>query len=142
MVATDRLALAHAFEDAGLPRDKAEAVAGTIMDAIHDNVATKGDLAELRTAMKSDLAELRMATKSDLGELRAATRSDLAELKSDFVELKSDLGLVEQRLEARIDLQGARIDLIEHRLLARLGALVVVVAGVLFALLRLWPPHP
>jgi hypothetical protein len=106
MVATDRLALAHAFEDAGLPRDKAEAVAGTIMDAIHDNVATKGDLAELRTAVKSDL------------------------------------GLVEQRLEARIDLHGARIDLIEHRLLARLGALVVVVAGVLFALLRLWPPQP
>ena len=120
MVATDRLALAHAFEDAGLPRDKAEAVAGTIMDAIHDNVATKGDLGELRTAVKSDLAEL----------------------KSDFAELKSDLGLVEQRLEARIDLQGARIDLIEHRLLTRLGALVVVVAGVLFALLRLWPPHP
>jgi hypothetical protein len=30
--------------------------------------------------------------------------------------------------------------LIEHRLLTRLGALIVVVAGALFAALRYWPP--
>ena len=33
---SDRLALAHAIEDAGIPRDKAQRVA--IFDAIHDNV--------------------------------------------------------------------------------------------------------
>jgi len=42
---TDRLTLAHVFEEAGFPREKAEAVASTILDAIHDNVATKTDLA-------------------------------------------------------------------------------------------------
>jgi hypothetical protein len=84
---SDRLALANAIEDAGIPRDKAQRVASVIFDAIHDNVATKADV--------------------------QAVRSDL----------------------------GARIDLAEHRLLTRLGGLVIVVGGALFAALHYWPPH-
>jgi hypothetical protein len=84
---SDRLALANAIEDAGIPRDKAQRVASVIFDAIHDNVATKADV--------------------------QAVRSDL----------------------------GARIDLVEHRLLTRLGGLVIVVGGALFAALHYWPPH-
>ena len=41
---SDRLALANAIEDAGIPRAKAERVASVIFDAIHDNVATKADV--------------------------------------------------------------------------------------------------
>jgi hypothetical protein len=41
---SDRLALANAIEDAGIPRDKAQRVASVIFDAIHDNVATKADV--------------------------------------------------------------------------------------------------
>jgi len=44
---SDRLALANAIEDAGIPRAKAERVASVIFDAIHDNVATKADLERL-----------------------------------------------------------------------------------------------
>jgi hypothetical protein len=84
---SDRLALANAIEDAGIPRDKVQRVASVIFDAIHDNVATKADV--------------------------QAVRSDL----------------------------GARIDLVEHRLLTRLGGLVIVVGGALFAALHYWPPH-
>jgi hypothetical protein len=36
---------------------------------------------------------------------------------------------------------GARIDLVEHRLLTWLGGLVIVVGGALFAALHYWPPH-
>jgi hypothetical protein len=79
---SDRLALANAIEDAGIPRDKAQRVASVIFDAIHDNVATKADVQAV----------------------------------------------------------GARIDLVEHRLLTRLGGLVVVAAGILFAALRYLPP--
>ena len=42
----------------------------------------------------------------------------------------ADLLALEQRLEARID-----------RVVVRLGSLVVVVTGVLFAALHYWPPH-
>ena len=41
---SDRLALANAIEDAGIERSKAERVASVIVDAIHDNVATKADV--------------------------------------------------------------------------------------------------
>ena len=41
---SDRLALANAIEDAGIPRAKAERVASVIIDAIHDHAATKADL--------------------------------------------------------------------------------------------------
>lgn len=45
---TDRLALAHVIEEAGIARDGAERVASAIFDAIHDNVATKQDIAAVR----------------------------------------------------------------------------------------------
>jgi hypothetical protein len=44
---SDRLALAHAFEDSGMPREKAEHVATTVYDAIRGEVVRKADLLEL-----------------------------------------------------------------------------------------------
>ena len=79
---TDRLALAHVIEDAGIERGKAERVASAIFDAISDNVATKQDIAAVRSALA----------------------------------------------------------LVEHRLLTRLGGLIVVGLTLLFAALHYWPP--
>ena len=103
---SDRLALANAIEDAGIPRDKAQRVASVIFDAIHDNVATK---------------------------------ADVAVVGADVRAVRSDLQTTEARLEASIQSARAEARLIEHRLLTRLGALIVVVAGALFAALRYWP---
>jgi hypothetical protein len=47
----------------------------------------------------------------------------------DNVTTKADIGQLE-----------ARIELVKHQLLTRLGGLIVVVAGLLFAALRVWPP--
>jgi hypothetical protein len=59
---SDRLALANAIEDAGIPRDKAQRVASVIFDAIHDNVATKADVqaseASLRSLVVSETSRL------------------------------------------------------------------------------------
>jgi hypothetical protein len=87
---TDRLTLTRAFEGAGFKSGDAERIATEIYDAIHDNVATKADV--------------------------AAVRADLREMKL--------------RLEKQID-----------RTVVRLGALVVIVVGLLFAALHYWPPH-
>ena len=87
---TDRLDLTNAFEAAGIERKAAEHLAAEIFDAIRENVATKADLAELRT----------------------------------------DLRETELSLEARID-----------RVVVRLGSLMVVLLGLLFAALHSWPPH-
>jgi hypothetical protein len=77
---TDRLTLTRALESSGMDSAAAERIATEIYDAIHDNVATKQDLAQLRTELT------------------------------------------------------ARIDLIEHRLLTRLGGMIVVATGILIAI--------
>ncbi len=76
---TDRLTLAHALEEGGIARNAAEHIATEIFDAIHDNVATKADLAAVRAEV-------------------AAVRAEVAALRT---ELKADIALVEHRLITR-----------------------------------------
>ena len=56
-----------------------------------------------------------------------ATKADLAELRA---ELKGDIAAV-----------SAKVDLIEHRLMTRLGVLIVAGLALLFAAIHIWPPH-
>lgn len=62
---SDRLALSNAIEDAGIPRDKAERMASVILDAIHDNVATKADV----QAVRADLAMTAATLKADISRV-------------------------------------------------------------------------
>jgi hypothetical protein len=61
-------------------------------------------------------AEHLAATIFDAIRENVATKADIAELR-------------------------AQIELVKHQLWTRLGSLVVVVAGLLFAALHYWPPH-
>jgi hypothetical protein len=83
----DRLTLARALEEGGIGRDAAEHIATEILDAIHENVATKTDLRAVETALRAEIA---------------AVRADLT--------------------------------LVEHRLLTRLGSMVVAATGILVAI--------
>jgi len=56
---SDRLALANAITDAGIPRDKAERVASVIVDLVHDTAATKGDVLALGAHLKASEAAVR-----------------------------------------------------------------------------------
>jgi hypothetical protein len=69
---SDRLTLANAIEDAGIERSKAERIASTIVDLIHDNVATKSDIAELRGEIRQVRTDL--TARIDLVEHRLLTR--------------------------------------------------------------------
>jgi hypothetical protein len=98
---SDRLALAHVIEDAGIPRDKAENVATAIARFVEGSAATKADV---------DRAE-------------AALKVEIAGVRAEIVRLDS------------------KVEMLAGRTFNRLGALVAVVAGILFAALHLWPPH-
>ena len=98
---SDRLALAHVIEDAGIPRDKAENVATAIARFVEGSAATKADVDRAEAALKVEIAGVR------------------AEI-------------------VRLD---AKVEMLAGRTFNRLGALVAVVAGILFAALHLWPPH-
>ena len=72
--------------------------------------------------------------KSDDAE-RIAT--EIYDAIHDNVATKTDLRELEQRLEVRFANIERRID----QMVIRLGALAVVLSGLLFAALQRWPPH-
>lgn len=71
---TDRLSLTNALADADIDRQKAERIATEIFDAIHENVATKTDVARLETRIDQVESALR-AEMREL-ELRLTARVD------------------------------------------------------------------
>jgi hypothetical protein len=101
----DRLTLARALEGGGIGRDAAEHIATEIMDALHENVATKSDLRATETALRAEITGL-----------GAELRTEAAGLRAEIASVRADLALV------------------EHRLLTRVGSMVVVATGILVAI--------
>jgi hypothetical protein len=115
---TDRLTLTRAFERGGIARDAAEAIATEVFDAIHENVATKQDLARTEAALRADLERTEAALRADLARVDAALRADL------------------QQLEQRMQLRLAEL---EHRLTLRFASVMVVLTGIVLAAIRYLP---
>ena len=88
----------------------------------------------------TDRLTLTRALESSGMESQAAERiaTEIYDAIHDNVATKTDLRELEQRLNLRFEQLERRID----GIVTRLGALVVVVAGLLFAVLHYWPPHP
>jgi hypothetical protein len=75
-----------------------------------------------------------VATKAQLDAAKAELKTDIAVLRTD---LRTDIQAVRTEI-VKLD---AKVEQIGSRTFNRLGALMAVVAGVLFAALHLWPPH-
>ena len=56
---SDRLALANAIEDAGIPRAKAEEMATAIARFVEGSSATKADVQRSEAAVRADVEKLR-----------------------------------------------------------------------------------
>ena len=133
---SDSLALANAIEDAGIERSKAERVASVIFNTIHDNVATKADVQDAEAKIRSEIAANGAATRAELKQAIAGMGGNLT---GQIVALRTDLS--GQIGELRTNSTSLRGDmaLLEHRLLIRLGGLVIVMTGIILAALRYWP---
>jgi hypothetical protein len=83
----DRLTLTHAFEDAGIERAKAERVASAIFDVIHDEVATKADLQEVR----GEISSLAAATKADSQAVRSEMNAGFQSLRTEIQAVRSEM---------------------------------------------------
>ena len=80
-MAFDTLAYMKRLEAGGIARDEAEAHAEAINDYLRPDLATKDDIAILR----SEMAMLRSELKSEI----AALRSDLATFRQDVAQRES-----------------------------------------------------
>jgi hypothetical protein len=106
-----------------VPNDKARAVV----------VAMERDMTT-HLATKSDLESLRLATKSDIELSRKDMESAIAGLRKD---MESAIGSLRKDMEAGNALLRKDMDALGSRVVIQLGALIVVVAGLLLGYLEL-----
>ena len=76
-----------ALKEAGFGDIQAEAVVATVGDAISGDVATKGDIA----ALKTDIAGFKADIKADIAEFRADIAEFKADIKADIAEFKAEI---------------------------------------------------
>jgi uncharacterized protein involved in exopolysaccharide biosynthesis len=138
---SDRLALAHAIEDAGIERAKAERVASVIVAAIYDHAATKVDVQAAETAVRADVAQLFATVQASEAGIRSELRASEAAIRGEIATFRAAIAGEIARLDTRIERLDAKVARIGSRTFNRLGALTVVVAGALFGALHYWPPH-
>ena len=101
----DSLKAAESLQDAGFEVQQAEAVVGTVTQALNENLATKDDLRELSE---------KMATQDDLREL--SNRLDVLENKVAAID--SRLDVIDARFEAidhKLEAVNTRFDAIDHK---------------------------
>ena len=82
MLAFDTHKAVKALKEAGFDDPQAEAVVATVGEAIGGSIATKADIAEVRTTTKADIAQLR----AEITELRAEMKTDIAQLRAEMAD--------------------------------------------------------
>lgn len=81
-VAFDTLRFVRTLRDkAKMSSEQAKGLADAIAEAIQNDLATKTDIAAVRT----DIEALRLSTKSEIEVLQLANKADLAETKAEIV---------------------------------------------------------
>ena len=120
-MAIDTLKVAKRLRAAGFTEPQAEAVVAAVQEATEGaDLATKTDIAELRTELKAEIAELR------------------TEFKAEIADLRSELRQAELRLEAKIE--AIKADILNRVFGLILGTLVVnivAIVGAVFAVAKL-----
>ena len=101
-VAFDTLKFVRNLTQAGLPEAQAEVFANAHRDAFRDaldsNLATKTDIAELR----SEMAEFRESTTAQIAEFKESTTAQMAEFKEFIMAEINQLKRRDDHLQAQI----------------------------------------
>jgi hypothetical protein len=119
--------LYEALVDAGVSKDKARDVVlaqKDSMDQLLTALATKTDLAEFRTNVDGRFN----LVKAELAEFRAYVDGRFNLVKTDLAEIRA-------YVDGRFNLVGEQMTSMTNRIVIRLGALMVVLTGLLGAVL-------
>ena len=83
-------AVVKKFTQHGFTEEHAELIVDAINDQ-SDQLATKNDLAMLKTEIKGDINELKAELKADITEVKVELKADISLLKEEMTEVKIDL---------------------------------------------------
>jgi len=131
--AIDTLKLAKRLRQADFTQPQAEALAEAVAEAMVENVATRPDLAQLRTGLQQDIGELRAELKQDVADLRAELKQDIAQLRAD---LKQDIAAIRTELKRDIAELEIKMGALETRMLRWMGAGFAATIATMVALLQ------
>lgn len=137
--------LYDALVSINVPNDKARAVVDAMERDMATTLATKADLhllkQELTFAMNTDLQSLKQELKTDVQSVRQELKGDLQSLRQD---LKADIGALRQEMRDEIALLRQdsalirkEMEFLSTSITVRLGSVMVLALGVMFAALKL-----
>ena len=128
----DKLAYVDRLKAAGVGEREARALAEGLDQALREEVATKSDIA----AVKSDLATAKAELATDLAAVRTELKGDIAAVGT---ELKADIAAV--RTELKGDIAAVRTELaaVKHDMLRWMVGMGFAQVGLTVALIRLLP---
>ena len=132
----DKLAYVDRLKAAGVGEREARALAEGLDQALREEVATKSDLAAVKTDLAANIAAVRTELAADI----AAVRTDLA---ADIVAVRTELAaeIAAVRTELRAEIATVRVDLaaVKHDLLRWMVGMAFAQVGLTVALIRFLP---
>lgn len=103
-----------------------------------EQVEALADFMDTQAASKSDVLEVKSELKADIAELRNELKADIAEVRS---ESKADFASVHAALQAESAERRSEMKMLEQRMVIKMGGMMVVLAGLILAGMRLLLPH-
>jgi hypothetical protein len=121
----DKLAYVDRLQAAGVGERAARALADGLDQALREEVATRTDLAAVKTELAADIAAVRTELGADIAAVRTELGADIAAVRT---ELKGDIAAV------RMDLAATK-----HDMLRWMVGMAVAQVGLTVALIRFLP---
>jgi hypothetical protein len=123
--------LYDALVSINVPNDKARAVVDAMERDMGTTIATKTDLQLLRQELQFGLAGL--ATRAELQDVKVELQSVKGDLQGVKAELQDNIGVVRQECA----LIRKDMELLSTTMTVRLGSMLMLGLGILFAALKL-----
>ena len=143
----DKLAYVDRLKAAGVGEREARALAEGLDQALREEVASKSDLAAVKTDLAANIAAVRTDLAADIAAVRTELAADIAavrtDLAADIVAVRTELAaeIAAVRTELRAEIAAVRVDLaaVKHDLLRWMVGMAVAQTGLTVALIRFLP---
>ena len=143
----DKLAYVDRLKAAGMGEREARALAEGLDQALREEVATKSDLASVKTDLAADIAAVRTELSADIAAVRTELAADIAavrtDLAADIASVRTDLAAVKTELAADIAAvkHGLQVEsqTVKHDMLRWMVGMAFAQTGLTVALIRLLP---